>query len=273
MGELLWFFPETEEELKDILTSEEGLVPHGGGTGLLRGDIRRYRGLLDLGRLNLTYVKEENGFVEMGATATYGEILRYFERENPEALLYKSLLNSATTPLRNRITIGGSIAYFPTWSDVMGPLFALSAEIYLTGKIEGWFKILDYVSQRNLHQKTVILRVRYRKNNDTGYSAHFRAVRTRVDHPAFTITLLLDVKHKKISGASFYVVGTKDRFKKLSLLEREVVGRDISSINPESLKVDEVEFYGKPQFSPEYQKLLYDTEVRRTLLEILESVK
>ena len=273
MGELLWFFPETEEELKRILTSEEGLVPHGGGTGLLRGDIRRYRGLLDLGRLNLSYVREGNRFIEIGATTTYGDIVRYFRKTDTHALLYRSLMDSATTPLRNRITIGGSIAYFPAWSDIMGPLFALSAEVYLTGETEGWFKILDYVSERNLHRKTVILRVRYRKDNDTGYSAHFRAIRTQVDHPAFTITLLLDIKEKKVSSASFYVVGTKDRFKKLSLLEREVVGRDISSINPESLKVDEVEFYGKPQFSPEYQRLLYETEVRRKLSEILESVK
>ncbi len=273
MGELIWFFPKTVEEVKDIITSREGVVPHGGGTGLLRGDIKRYRGLLDLGKLGLSYITEHNGFVEIGAMTTYGDVVRYFKKKDSKSVLYRSLVDSATTPLKNRITVGGSIAYFPPWSDIMGSLFTLSAEVFLTGEREGWFKILDYVSNRGLYRKTVILKIRYNKDKDTGYSAHYRAVRTRVDHPAFTITLLVDIKDKRVDDASIYVVGTKDKFKKLTSVEKEIIGKKASEIDTEALNVDNVEFYGRPQFTLEYQKALFEIEVKRKLREVLESVK
>lgn len=273
MSELKWYFPKTEEELKSIITQEEGVVPHSGGTGLLRGDVRKYKGLVDLGKLGISYIEEKDDFVEIGAMTTYGDILRYFKKENQNAILYKSLLYAASTPLRNRITIGGSIAYFPPWTDLMGTLFALSAQVYLTGKKEGWYSILDYARNRELHKKTVILKIRYKKDKDTGYSVHYRATRTRVDHPAFTITLLMEIKDKIVQSASFYAVGTKDKFTRLGVLEGEIVGRNVKDIKPESVRVDEVEFYSKVQFSPEYQKTLFDTEIRRKLKSILESVR
>lgn len=273
MGELLWYFPETIKELKEIITTSVGVVPHSGGTGLLKGDVRKYKGLVDLGRLHISNIEEKDDFVEIGAMATYGDILRYFKDKNNNALLYKSLLNAASFPLRNRITIGGSVAYFPPWTDIMGPLFALSAQVYLTGEKEGWYSILDYATNRELHKKTVVLKIRYKKDVDTGRSAHYRAKRTQIDHPAFTITLLLYVRDERVHSASFYVVGTKDKFKRLNVLEKQVIGKNVKEIDPESMSLDEVEFYGKVQFSPEYQKTLFITEVKRKLRDILETLK
>lgn len=271
--EVKWFFPTKEDELKRIIKSLDKPVPHGGGTGLLRGDIRKYKAIVDLDKLDLSYIKNNNGFIEIGAMTTYDDIVRYFEKTDKNSILYKSLINAATTPLRNRITIGGSIAYFPPWSDILGPLFTLSAELYLVGEKEGWFTILDYVSNRALHRKTVITKIRYRRAKDTGYSAHFRATRTKVDHPAFTITLLLDIKDKEVDSASIYVVGTKDKYKRLSILEKQLIGKKVLDLKVESLSVDEVEFYGKPQFTSEYQRFLFEVEIRRLLNRIMESVK
>ena len=273
MGELIWYFPNSIEELKEIV-QEEGVVVHGGGTGLLRGDIRRYKGLVDLGKLGLSYIKNDGEFVEIGATSTYNDLVSFFKGKNTKSILYKSLLESATTPLRNRITIGGSVAYFPPWSDIAGPLLALSSEVYLTGSREGWFKLTDYVQSKELKKGTAILKIRYEKEKDSGNSHHFRAVRNRVDHPAFTITLLMEVSdNREIQAATFYVVGSKDRFKKLTVLESQVIGKRVDDIHVESLSLDNVEFYGKVQFSPEYQKTLFEVEVKRGIYKILEMVK
>ena len=272
MAELSWYFPHSIEELKDIL-QKDGVVLHGGGTGLLRGDIRRYAGIADLGHLGLSYVKEENDFVEIGATATYNDVVSFFKNNDKGSILYRSLLDAATTPLRNRITVGGSVAYFPPWSDIVGPLLALSADVYLVGANEGWYKLQDYVQNIKLRKNTALLKVRYEKKRDTGFSHHFRAIRNKVDHPAFTITLLMDISGDKIVMASFYVVGTKDRFKKLSVVESQIIGQKLNSIDVEKLSLDEVEFYGKVQFSPEYQKTLFEVELKRGISKVLEMAK
>ena len=272
MGELNWYFPENIQELQEIL-HKEGVVLHGGGTGLLRGDIRRYRGIADLGRLGLSFVRENGNYIEIGAVATYSDVINFLKNNNPDSILYRSLQNAATTPLRNRITVGGSIAYFPPWSDIAGPLLSLASEVYLTGDSEGWYRLSDYIQSKELKKKTAILKVRYEKGRDTGYSYHFRAIRNKVDHPAFTITLIMNIINSKIQMASFYVVGNKERFKKLTMLESKVVGRHVDEINVEALPVDDVEFYGKVQFSPEYQKALFEVEVKRGISKILEMVK
>ncbi len=272
MSELVWYFPENTEELKNLV-QKQGVLPHGGGTGLLRGDVRRYKGLISLEKMGVSTIDEDENFVIIGATATYSDIINFFKKHNENAVLYKSLVNAATTPLRNRITIGGSIGYFPPWSDIMGPLLALSSEVYLVGEKEGWFKISDYVGKRDIKKNSIILKVRYRKDRDSSLSYHFRALRTKVDHPAFTITMLLGTDKNLVKSADFYVVGTKDKFRKLSRVESQIVGKESNKINVDTISLDEVEFYGKTQFSPEYQKTLFEVEFKRGLKILLEQIK
>ena len=62
---LTWYVPRELREVPDLL-AREGVVPHGGGTLLLRGGVGRIRGLVDLSRLGLDGVRVEQGIVTSG---------------------------------------------------------------------------------------------------------------------------------------------------------------------------------------------------------------
>ena len=93
----------------------------------------RFRGLVDVGKLGLDYVRIQAGTVRLGAGTTYAGAVRGLAAFDTCHPLVQALGSAATTPLRNRITVGGSVASFPYWSDLMGPLLALEAEVELTG--------------------------------------------------------------------------------------------------------------------------------------------
>ena len=89
--------------------------------------------------------------VELGACTTFADAAAYLESLDGECILAKALGSAASTPLRNRITMGGSTALFPVWSDLVGPLIALGAEVELTGTNPGLFPVARYVDEKELN--------------------------------------------------------------------------------------------------------------------------
>jgi len=73
----------------------------------------------------------------------------------------KSLQNSADTPLRNRITIGGSIAFAPPWSDIIGALIVLDTKIILYRKNEGVSQLKNNLKNNKLKQDSLIAGIRF----------------------------------------------------------------------------------------------------------------
>ena len=67
-------------------------------------------------------------------------------------MLVKALKNTATTPLRNRITVGKRLLS-PLWSNLMGPLLALDAEVEVVGKLNGTHKYEDLLSKGRVSRK------------------------------------------------------------------------------------------------------------------------
>ena len=72
MAEIQWYFPNELEDVPEILT-QEGVIPHSGGTGILWGGMTRIRGLMDVSRLGLKFCRTQDGTIELGAVLSYGE--------------------------------------------------------------------------------------------------------------------------------------------------------------------------------------------------------
>ena len=69
MSEINWYFPSTIEEVKDLLKKER-VIPHGGGTHILRSNMKRIKGLIDLHYLPLKFHHTKKGKVEIGSNKT-----------------------------------------------------------------------------------------------------------------------------------------------------------------------------------------------------------
>ncbi len=273
MSEFQWYFPETLDEVIELLR-EPGVAPHGGGTGIIRGRLDRYKGLICLDRLGLDYVKITDNEVEIGAMATYQDVIDKLKTDSEDCILVKSLQRAASTPLRNRITIGGSVAYFPIWSDLMGPLIALKAEVELIGEHEGVYPIEKFAKDRSLKRGSLIRSVRFKKFK--GLSYYQRVARTHFDYGALNISLLTNSKDGKISDFRLVLVGSRQKFQTFEELSDAVIGREPGEIEPSQLVnsiADSIQFHDTRIGSGEYTKAVALVEIERAIESTLKNLE
>jgi len=267
MGELTWYFPQNPEEVPELL-KREGVQIHAGGTGLLMGGLKRVRGLVDLGRLPLRYLRREGDRLSIGAATPYAEVVEGLRATHPDHVLVQALSGAASTPLRNRITVGGSAALFPAWSDLMGPLLALEAEVDLLGPNAGAYPLSRYVEERELRRGALIREIRVK---DGRWSAwYFRHGRVRFDYPTFTLTFLMKKKDSEIQDLRLVAVGTTGRWRRLEGLEEALRGKAAAAARIDAAAAGrELDLAGKKGFSSEYLKACAGVELERGLAALL----
>lgn len=267
MKEIDWYFPKSLEEASKLL-KQDGIIPHGGGTSILRSGLKNVVGLIDVGSLPLKFFGVRDGIIRMGAALTCTEALKNLRRVDPQNILVKAMGAASATPLRNRITLGGSIASFPPWSDLMGPLIALDAEISLIGEKQGMFNVAEYETDRQLRSGTLITGVSFKKQG--WKSSYYRATRTHFDYPAFTLSLLLKTARHRIEDIRAVIVGCKGKFKRLVKLEESLRGKSIPDVKVEGIGSDlDIEFSPKKSLTPVYIKHLACVQIERGLIQAL----
>ena len=93
--------------------------------------------LIDIGRIkSLAYVREENGAVEVGSLTTYAMLEKsdLIQRYFPMLIEGTDLIGDQQ--VRNRGTIGGSLAHSDPAADMPGMVLALKAEVVMQGSNE-----------------------------------------------------------------------------------------------------------------------------------------
>lgn len=230
---LNWYYPKSVDEAGALL-QKEGVALYAGGTGLLLRGLSNIEALVNLSGIPLQDIKIENEVITIGSMATYADVLSYLKNKAPTNILLKSLQYAANTPLRNRITIGGSIAYFPPWSDLVGPLLALDAKVLLAGENNGEFHIEEYLQKRQLRQNTLILEIKFKLSD--WHSYYIRKVRTKNDLPIFTITLLLKLSEDKVVDSRIIIVGTEKKYQKLTDIEEYLDNTRIREIDTNKIE-------------------------------------
>src|SRR5260221_8631852 len=90
--------------------------------------------LIDLGRISgLSYIREDGGVVAVGAMTRYVDIERSEVLKKHFALLPEGVAQIGDQQVRNRGTIGGSVAHSDPAADTPGIVLALKADIVAKG--------------------------------------------------------------------------------------------------------------------------------------------
>src|SRR5947208_11250317 len=90
--------------------------------------------LIDIGRIQgLSYIREDGGSIAIGALTTYTAIERSDLLRSKLPVIPECASMIADQQLRNRGTIGGSIAHSDPASDMPGVVLALKGEIVVQG--------------------------------------------------------------------------------------------------------------------------------------------
>lgn len=179
-----WFFPNTLSEVNNLL--KDGYKAHGGGTFLVKTSLN-IAGLFDLSGISeLKDAQTSRESIILGSALSYAEAAEIIETASTGNFISKALSSAASCPLRNRITLGGSIYAAPKWSDLIGPLFAADASLKLSS-VEDSVPIADYHSDRKLKHSGIITEIIIPKTNISGN--YYRFTQTHFDYPFFTISI------------------------------------------------------------------------------------
>ena len=278
-----WFFPESMEELLTLLSEGEGLMLHGGGTmliRLLRGGNTNVRGLVSLSKLSLDDVKVNGEDIEIGATNTFSsatskinELIIKNGKSQSSCLLCAAMGRAASTPIRNRMTIGGGVASLPPWSDIIASLYILDAKIVIRGKNSGEYDFTEfYVNSKILLSNSVITSVRVPIKLLNRKFSYYRETRVSFDYPAFTIAVNASIKNSIVNDIRISVSGVKERVIRLSDIENFISGENISIMKQHGIAKDtSFNFGNKNAGGSEYLAHAARVEVERSLHRIAES--
>lgn len=259
MGVLRWVYPASRDELRQCL--HDGARLHGGGTGILRG--RPSAGTLaDLSRAGLDDITVTESTIRFGGAVTFTRALdaaRDLDLRHP---VCRALSTAASPGLRNRITMGGSLALFPPWSSLVGPLLALEARVELIGAHEGGVSVGNYLENAGMRRKTAIAAVEV--DGTTGWECHWSAFRrTRFTYPLLTVTVLTRRNGDSLAAARIVVTGCRGRYRRCRELEERVTARGV----PDSLTAADLgtDFRERQGFSGEYLAHRATVEISRGL--------
>ncbi len=126
--------PKTLEDAVRLLErhGDEAKVLAGGHSllPLMKLRLAQPRYIIDIGRLRgLSYIREENGKIAIGALTTHAEIESSALIRSKCALLAETAAEIGDVQVRNRGTIGGSLAHADPAADYPAAILALDAEI------------------------------------------------------------------------------------------------------------------------------------------------
>jgi len=124
-----------EEALQYV---EEGYRPLAGGQSLstlLKLGLAHYEGLVDIFELDeLRYIKSQNGMLKIGALVVHNDVALNRLVVSHSPALAKAAWHIADLQVRNRGTIGGSIAHADPSANYLPILMALGAEVSILTK-------------------------------------------------------------------------------------------------------------------------------------------
>ncbi len=183
MKDLKWYFPDNLSAAVELFSA--GYKLHGGGTFLFKSPLNT-PGLIDLKHITqMNTIEITDDIIRIGANSTYTDISKFMSEIEAENIFTASVGNAAATPLRNRITAGGSIYASPKWSDITGPLLVSDAGFRISGS-EFPVSAKDYYRSSELRKSGIISEILVSRKNLKG--SYFRYIRTDFDYPFFTVS-------------------------------------------------------------------------------------
>ena len=268
---LQWYFPKSLREASKLI-SQPGVILHAGGTRILKTDTKSIKALVDIGKLELRYIIKKKNKIHIGTGSTFNDIVDYYNNTGELKLLADSLHQSASMPLRNRITIGGSLKDFPLWSSLYAPLIVMNAKIKITGAYSGEYLIEDYISQKLINKKHLIKEVIIEQLPNTIFGVR-RFSQIKFEYPLFNIAVLFIVTKNKIKDSRLCITGVQERYKRFKRAENIFTNNELTDETIEkAMKFITPKFNPDYKFSAEYKKNVARVYFNDLLTELKEKI-
>jgi aerobic carbon-monoxide dehydrogenase medium subunit len=269
--------PRSLNEALALISSREDAKILAGGHSLLPAMKMRLAApplLVDIGRISeLNYIREVNGKIAIGATTTHAEVSSSVILRKVSPLLALAAANIGDTQVRNRGTIGGSLAGAHPAADYPAAVLALDAEIVAVSKdgerVIPAGKFFTGMFSTSLRPDEIITEVRIQRTEGE------HVIYKKHHHPAsgyavVGVAVRVKLSGTKIENAAVAITGISDIAYRAFTVENELRGKSVSAI-PEAAAhaAIGVEAIGDNYASAEYRVHLATVYTRRALEEAL----
>ena len=183
--------------------------------------------LIDIARIpELAGIREKDGQIEIGAATVHHAVATSKLLQERSPIISDAAATIGDTQVRNRGTIGGSLAHADPSADMPAVMVALDAEVQLqsaTGrrsvKAADFFQNLFTV---DLQPGEIITAVRFAPAKAAAYEKLYQ----KASHYALVgVAAVLDVKAGKIQSARIGLTGATTHAIRLSTLEQTLAGQ------------------------------------------------
>lgn len=267
--------PRTLSEAMELLATHPDAKVLAGGHSLLPAMKLRLAQpplLVDLGRIGgLSYIRESGDQVLIGALTTHAHVAASQTLLSASPLLALAAAQIGDTQVRNRGTIGGSLAQSHPGADYPAAVLALDAEIVVhnrTGeRVIPAGKYFTGMFTTALGSDEIITEIRIPRTNGqrVAYKKHH--------HPAsgyavVGVAVRLQLSGGRIESAAVGVTGVGEHAYRATAVENALRGKPTSAIASAAASVTKgMEALGDAYASAEFRKHLAEVMARRALEE------
>jgi len=265
--------PRTLHEALELLSSNADAKVLAGGHSLLPAMKLRVAQpplLVDLGRIaGLSYVREAGDRIAIGAMTTHADIAASEVLLRHSPLLASTARHIGDVQVRNRGTLGGSLAHADPAADYPAAVLALDAELVATSRsgqrsiaARDFFQGLFATA---LQPGEILTEIRVPKTTGAGTAYE------KFHHPAsgfavVGVAAVVSMKGGTIESAAIGVTGVADHAYRATRVEQALRGKPLSAVAQAAERAaDRIEALGDTFASAEYRKHLASVYVQRAV--------
>jgi len=230
--------------------------------------------LIDLGRIkDLSYIREENGQIRIGAMTTHYQIESSDLLKKLCPLLPECAGHIGDVQVRNKGTIGGSLAHSDPAGDWPAAIIALNADLIATSKSgERTIKADDFfvdLLTTALRPGEILREIRIDKSNGRTGQAY-----TKMHHPASGFAVVGVAANLTLDGtgscqkASLGITGVSSKAYRPSAVESALTGATLNEqtiANASAHATDGIEANGDLFASADYRRHLAEVYTKRAI--------
>ena len=232
-----YIYPESIDQVLQLIQADSTILLAGGGIELI--SIRpKSKKIVDLTSLPLSYIKEDNEWIKIGATTRYTDIVNSeILKTKYNGIVSTAAEKTASYQIRNQATIGGNIASSNPSSDLIASLIAVNAQLKLANKKT--VTITEYItsSVKDFIEEILI------PAKDEGFKgSYIRVGRTEFDFPIVNIAITMKLEKNTchditiamggVNSIPFHAKKTEELFKGQAI-DSALIQRGIEMIREE----------------------------------------
>lgn len=237
------------------------------GGAWLKLSVKNANKLISLDGLDLNKIELKDGFIEMGALTTLGQIERNETiKKLYDGILVQAIQNIMGVNIRNIATIGGSVMGKFSFSDIYPVLEVLETKLvfYKQGEVE----LLDFINNPKF-EKDILVKLKIKNQKGKGF---FKNVATTpLDFSIINIACSYAENKLTISvGSTPYIAKPCNGAMEYMNNLENITDKDIEKCS--DLVLEEIKFSSNIRGSKEYREELAKVYVARGIKKVIQYV-